>query len=236
LSVAIVMLALVGVGNALVDVGVFTLLARLSDDDVLARVFGAFEGIITLGVAAGAVLASGLIDAFGIHPALVIVGCITPVGVLGGWRALHALDRRVRVRDADIDLLQRVPMLQRLPVVTIEHLAAGLRRTELPAGGTVFEQGDDAQEFYVIERGQASVVGDGQTIRTLGPGDGFGEIALLRECRRTASVRATTALTVCMLSQRIFVTAVAGYSQSATVADSVITDRLSHFRPSSHPE
>jgi MFS family permease len=234
LSVAIVILALVGVGNALVDVGVFTLLARLSGDDVLARVFAAFEGMITLGVAAGAVLASGLIDALGIHPALVIVGCITPVSVLVSWRALHTLDGRARVRDADVDLLQRVPILRRLPGVTIEHLAAGLSRTELPAGATVFEQGDDGSDFYVIERGRAS--GDGRPVRTLGPGDGFGEIALLRECRRTASVRATTALTLCMVSRRMFVTAVTGYSQSATVADSVITENLSRFRPSSHPE
>ena len=236
LSLAIVMLALVGVGNALVDVGVFTLLARLSDDDVLARVFAAFEGIITLGVAGGAVLASGLIDAAGIHPALVIVGCITPVAVLVGWGALCTLDRRVRVRDADVDLLQRVPMLRRLPAVTIEHLAAGLSRARLPPAGTVFEQGDDGNEFYVIELGHATVVRDGQAIATLGPGDGFGEIALLRECRRTATVRATTALTLCTLSRGIFVAAVAGYSRSATVADDVITDYMSHFRPSPGPE
>ncbi len=231
LPVAVVMLALVGIGNALVDVGVFTLLARLSEDAVLARVFAAFEGIITLGVAAGAIVASGVIGALGIRLALVIVGCVTPVGVLACWRALGTLDRRMRVRDVDVELLQLVPMLRRLPDVTIEHLAAGLSRTELPAGGVVFEQGDDGQDFYVIERGQASVIGNGRPIRTLGPGDGFGEIALLRDCRRTASVHATTALTLCSLSSHLFVTAVAGYSQSATAADGVIEDHLSRFSP-----
>jgi CRP-like cAMP-binding protein len=172
-----------------------------------------------------------VIGALGIRPALVIVGCVTPVGVLVCWRALGALDRRMRVRDADVELLQLVPMLRRLPEVTIEHLAAGLSRTELPAGGVVFEQGDDGRDFYVIERGRASVIGDGLPIRTLGPGDGFGEIALLRGCRRTASVRATTALTLCSLSSQLFVIAVAGYSQSATAADGVITDHLSRFSP-----
>jgi MFS family permease len=231
LSVAIVMLALVGTGNALVDVGVFTLLARLSEDAVLARVFAAFEGIITFGVAVGAVVASGLIGALGIHSALVIVGCVTPVAVLVCWRALDALDRRMHVRDADVELLQLVPMLRRLPEVTIEHLAAGLSRTELPAGGVVFEQGDDGHDFYVIERGQASVIGDGLPIRSLGPGEGFGEIALLRGLQRTASVHAMTELTLCRLSRQVFVTAVAGYSASATVADVVITDHLNHFSP-----
>jgi Na+/melibiose symporter-like transporter len=231
LSVAIVMLAMVGIGNALVDVGVFTLLGRLSDDDVLTRVFAGFEGIITLGVAAGAIVASVLIEVVGVRPALATVGCIAPFGVVACWRALGVLDRRVQVRDADIELLQLVPMLQPLRAVTIEQLAAGLIRMELPAGATVFEQGDEGDNFYVIERGQVEVIGDGRAIRTLGPSDAFGEIALLRECRRTASVRATTALTLCTLSRRVFVTAVVGYSRSATIADSLITERLRPFRP-----
>ena len=102
-------------------------------------------------------------------------------------------------------------MLRPLPEVTIEQLAAGLTRTELPAGVSVFEQGDHGYHFYVIEQGTADVVGDGQSIRTLGPGDGFGEIALLQACRRTASVRATTPLTICAMSRTLFVAAVAGY-------------------------
>jgi MFS family permease len=233
--VAIAMLALVGIGNALVDVGVFTLLARLSEDAVLARVFAAFEGIITLGVAAGAIVASGVIGTLGVRPALLTVGCLTPVATLACWRWLRALDWRMRVRDADVELLRMIPMLRPLPEVTIEHLAAGLRRTQVPAGGMVFEQGDDGHDFYVIERGRASVIADGRPIRVLGPGDGFGEIALLRACHRTASVHARTELTLCSLDQHVFVTAVAGYSASATVADDVVTDRLTHFWPEVKP-
>jgi cyclic nucleotide-binding protein/MFS transporter len=231
LSVAIVMLAIVGLGNALVDVGGFTLLARLTHDDVLARVFAGFEGILTLGVAAGSIIASVLIGALGLRPALATVGCIAPIGVVACWRGLATLDRRMRVRDVDIDLLRLLPMFQPLQTVTLEQLAAALIRTDLPAGATVFEQGDEGDCFYVIERGEVEVIGDGQAIRTLGPGDGFGEIALLRECRRTASVRATTALTLCTLSRRVFVAAVAGYSRSAAVADGLISDHLNRFRP-----
>lgn len=88
----------------------------------------------------------------------------------------------------------------------------------------------------MIERGQADVIGDGRAIGTLGPGDGFGEIALLRGYRRTASVRATTPMTLCSLNRRMFVTAVAGYSHSASVADSVINERLIGLAPSSNPE
>ncbi len=230
------MLAIVGVGNALVDVGAFTLPARLADDAVLARVFAAFEGIITLGVAAGALVAPLLIETLGVRGALVVTGVIAPLGALVAWPSLRSLDRRVRVRDADVALLQSVPMLRPLPVATIEQLAARLRRFELAAGEFVFEQGDDGDEFYVIERGHAEVVGDGVTVRMLVPGDGFGEIALLHGSRRTTSIRAATPLTLCTLGRAAFVAAVVGYSPSVTAVEGVITDHLRRFNPGSTPD
>jgi hypothetical protein len=225
----IVLLAIVGVGNALVDVGVFTLIARLVDDAVLARVFAAFEGIITLGVAAGAAVAPVLIGALGIRGALAVCGAVAPLGVIARWPALRALDHRVRVRDGDVALLQRIPMLQPLPQATIEQLAARLGRMQLPAGALVFEQGDVGDEFYVIEQGGAEVVRNGQSIATLNAGDGFGEIALVRDCPRTATVRATTSLTVRTLNRTVFVAAVVGYTPSARAVNQVITGHLSHF-------
>lgn len=228
---AIVMLTIVGVGNSLVDVGAFTIPARLVDDGVLARAFAAFEAILTLGVAAGAIVTPGLIGALGTRTALVVVGVIAPLGVLAGWRGLRALDARLCVRDGDIALLQAVPMLRPLPEATIEQLAAGLERMQLEAGALVFAQGDQGDDFYVIERGQAEVIGDGQTIRTLGSGEGFGEIALLRGCRRTTSVRAATTLLLGKINQRHFVTAVAGYSSSTNLADEVVNEHLIRFSP-----
>jgi len=226
---AILLLALVGIGNALVDVGAFTLPARLADDAVLARTFAAFEAIITLGVGAGAIVTPLVIDAVGIRLALVLIGLLAPFAVLAAWRTLHALDDRVRVQDTDIALLQRVPMLRALPEATIEQLAAGLTRSSLPPGKLVFAEGDHGDDFYVIEQGEAEVVGDGQLIGTIGPGDGFGEIALLRACQRTASVRAVTSLTLCAVSRDGFVAAVAGYSRSMTAADELIAGHLADF-------
>jgi CRP-like cAMP-binding protein len=142
---------------------------------------------------------------------------------------LHVLDDRVRVRDTDIALLQRVPMLRALPEATIEQLAAGLTRSSLPPGELVFAKGDHGDDFYVIERGEAEVVGEGLPIATIGPGDGFGEIALLRACERTASVRAVTSLTLCAVSRDGFVAAVVGYSRSMTAADELIAGHLADF-------
>jgi MFS family permease len=223
---AVGMLAIVGLGNALVDVGVFTLLARLADDAVLARVFAAFEGIITLGVAGGALITPVMIGALGIRTALVAVGALAPAAVVACWPALRRLDLRVRVRDADIALLQRIPMLRILPEATIEQLAARLSRTDLPPAASVFEQGDEGQDFYVIETGQARVVRDGQPVRMLEPGDCFGEIALIRDCPRTASVRAATPLTLRGLTRAVFLAAVTGYTRSAEAVDRVVTEHL----------
>jgi CRP-like cAMP-binding protein len=102
---------------------------------------------------------------------------------------------------------------------------------QLEAGAFVFAQGDQGDDFYVIEQGYADVIGDGRRIRTLGSGEGFGEIALLRGCRRTTSVRATTGLTLERINQRHFVTAVGGYSSSTNIADDVVTEHLTRFSP-----
>ena len=154
---------------------------------------------------------------------------IPPVTVLACWHALRVLDDRVRVRDVDVALLQGLPMLRPLPEATIEQLAARLTRVQVPAGAVVFEQGDEGHDFYVIERGRADVIRDGQMISALEPGAGFGEIALIHDCRRTASVRATTALTLRTLNRPVFVAAVSGYPQSAEVVDRVITSHLVGF-------
>src|SRR5581483_7145315 len=223
---AIALLAAVGVGNALLDVGVFTLIARLAEDGILGRVFAAFEGIITFGVAAGGLAAAALIGAFGLRPALVVVGLLPPAAVIASWRALAALDRRIKIRDQDVAVLHELVMLRPLPESTIEQLASRLTREQLPVGACVFRQGDDGDGFFVIEAGRASVVQDGRPLNELGPGECFGEIALLRDCPRTASVHATTALTLRRLTRTAFVGAVAGYSSSSDAADGVITEHL----------
>jgi predicted MFS family arabinose efflux permease len=225
---AIALLAVVGIGNALADVGAFTLPARLADEAVMARVFAAFEAILTLGVAAGALLSPLVIDLLGVRLALAAVGLVAPLAAGAGWAALRRLDARMQVRDADIELLQDVPMLRALPEATIEQLAAALEHAEIARGRAVFEQGEPGERFYVVEAGRAEVLRDGLTVETLGRGDGFGEIALLRDCVRTATVRASAEAPLCVsiLLRRPFLTAVTGYPASATAGERVVSARL----------
>jgi hypothetical protein len=225
---AIVLLGLVGIGNAVIDVSAFTLMARLADETVLARMFAGFEALLTLGVAAGALLTPVVIDALGIRSALVAIGLLAPLAVAASWPALRRLDAGVRVRDADIEIMRPVHMLGALPVVTIEQLASGLEHTEYAPGNTVFSQGDHGEHFYIVESGRADVIRDGHVVRTLGAGDCFGEIALLRDQPRSATVRAAgdTPLRVSLLRRTAYLTAVTGYPAAAEAGEDLVASRL----------
>jgi MFS family permease len=228
LAAAIVLLGFVGIGNALIDVGGFTLLARLADETVLARMFAGFEAILTLGVAAGGLVAPLVIHLLGVRLALIAIGLIAPLAVVASWPALRRLDGGMRVRDADIEILRSVLMLRALPAATIEQLGAGLEHAEYLPRQVVFEQGARGERFYIVESGRAEVIRDGRVVETVGPGDCFGEIALLRDRPRSATVRASAdgGMRVSVLQRNAYLTAVTGYPASLTAGEEVVTTRL----------
>jgi MFS family permease len=224
----IVLLGVVGIGNALIDVGGFTLLARLTDETVLARMFAGFEAILTLGVAAGGLITPLVVELVGVRPALVASGLLAPLAVAASWPALRRLDAEVRVRDADIETMRPIPMLGALPVATIEQLAGALEHADFEPGHTVFRQGERGEYFYIVQSGRADVILDGRVVRTLGTGDCFGEIALLRDQPRTATVCASahTHLRVSRLRRGAYLTAVTGYPAAAAAGEDLVTSRL----------
>ena len=227
-AAAILLLGVVGIGNALIDVGGFTLLARLADERVLARMFAGFEAILTLGIAAGALLTPLVVELLGVRLALVATGLLAPLAVAASWRALERLDAEVRVRDGDIETMRAVRMLGALPVAMVEQLAGGLEHVGFAPGHAVFRQGERGDYFYVVQAGRADVILDGCIVRTLGTGDGFGEIALLRDQPRSATVRATADahLRVCRLRRSAYLTAVTGYPAAAAAGEELVTSRL----------
>jgi MFS family permease len=222
---AVLLLGLVGVGNALIDVCGFTLLARLTDERVLARMFAGFEAVLTFGFALGGLVAPLVIGTFGVRGGLIAVGLVAPVAVLATSRGQRRLDSEMQVRDADIELLRAVPMLRTLPAATIGQLGAGLRRVEIAPGTPVFTEGDEGDRFYVVESGAVEVTQRGRHINTLGPGEGFGEIALLYRTARTATVRAAgQPVRLAVLERSRFLTAVLGYPSSTTAAQHVVSE------------
>jgi MFS family permease len=223
--VAFMLLGLLGVGNTLVDVAGVTLLQRAVPDAVLARVFGVLESLTWGTIALGSIAASGLVEALGGRGALVVVGALLPLLTVLAWRQLSSLDARPPDAAA-FDLLHRVPILAPLPPAVTEALAAAAHPLRLAAGDVVFSRGDAGDRFYVIEHGEVEVDIDRRAPVVLGPGEFFGEIALLADVPRTATVRARTVVEAYALAGDAFVTAVTGHAESADAADLVIATRL----------
>ena len=230
-AIAFALLAVVGIANALVDIGLFTLIARRAPGDVLAAVYGVLESGIAFGVATGSLLAPLTIHLVGTRAALVWVGLLSPAAVLVAWVRLRVLDTRVDVQDHEIDLLRSMSMFALLPLPAVEQIANGLEPMTVPAGQVVFAQGDVGDRYYLIESGEAEVVGDGAVVTTLRPGAGFGDIALLRRVPRTATVRAATDLRLMALSGERFLAVVASYRPSAAAASADVEAQLSRYAP-----
>jgi MFS family permease len=228
---AAVFLAVVGAGNTVTDVAGFTLLQRVVDDRLLARAFGALDSVFLITLGIGAAIAPVLVSALGSRGALVAAGVLLPVLAALSWPRLRRIDASATA-PAELDLLRGVPLFAPLPAAALEHLSSGLRHERFGAGDTIVSQGDVAGAFYVLQSGEVDVVVDGRPAAVLGPRDCFGEIALLREARRTATVTARTDVDALVLDGDDFVAAVTGHPPSADAAEEVIAARLATAAPS----
>jgi CRP-like cAMP-binding protein len=225
LGVAMCLLAVVGMANSIEDVAGFTLLQRVVPDRLLGRVLGLFWGVAMAAVGLGSLAATGLVSAVGPRPAFLVVGVILPVLTVVSWRRLVAIDRTVGAPSARITVLGSVPMFAPLSVGARERLATRLSRVDVPAGTDVIRAGDAGDRFYIVEDGSLEVVGDG-FVKSAGPGDHFGEIALLRDVPRTATVRALADSKLYALSRDDFLAVVGAHSGVREAGDAVAEERL----------
>jgi Cyclic nucleotide-binding domain/Major Facilitator Superfamily len=224
-AVALLALGVLGLGNTLVDVAGLTLLQRTAPPAVIGRVFGVLEMLLVGTIGLGAALAPLLIDWVGIRWALVVTGAFLPVLAALTWRKLLQIDAESEP-PAGLELLAKIPIFAPLPPPSLERLASQLVPVEVSAGTEVIRQGEPGDGFYLIESGRCAVAVDGASSGELGPGDFFGEIALLRDVPRTASVRAVTDGRLQALGRHEFLDAVAGHPPSARAADAVVGARL----------
>ncbi len=218
--VAVVALGVIGIGNSIVDVNALTIMQRVVPDAVLGRALGALQGLLRATLGIGALVAPGLIALVGAEWALVVTGAVLPVLALLTRPRLSAIDREASAPEAT-ELLRRVPLLAPLPEPVLERLAREATPVHVPAGAPIVREGEIGDRFYVIRSGTVSILG-----RTFGPGDGFGEIALLRDVPRTATASAVTDVELVALEREPFVAAVTGHAPSAAAADTVVAARL----------
>jgi MFS family permease len=229
--VALAALAVVGLGNTLVDVAGLTLLQRSAPPDVIGRVFGVLEMILVGTIGLGAILAPVLIDVIGIRWSLVVTGAFLPVLAALTWRQLLRIDAESHA-PAEVELLATIPIFAPLPEPTLERLAAQLETVNAPAGTVVIRQGDPGDKFYVVADGELEVTVDGAATATLARGDAFGEIALLRDVPRTATVTAKSPVRLLALDREVFLEAVTASPPSARAADAIVGARLGTAHPS----
>jgi MFS family permease len=224
---AVLFLAVLGLGNAVLDVAGFTILQRSVPNAVRGRVFGVLESGVMLGTGIGSALAPALLALLGVRGALIATGLLLPILAVATWRWVARADADAVIPECELILLRGVPMLSPLPMTVLEQVAGDARPVSYATGEPIIRQGDAADRFYILSSGRAEVAADGRRLGELEPGDSFGEIALLRDVPRTASVVAVGPVGAFALDRGDFLAAVCGDQRSLTAAEAVVRERLS---------
>jgi CRP-like cAMP-binding protein len=223
---AIALLAVVGVANSVEDVAAFTLLQRIVPDHVLTRVLGVAWGLVMGAVAVGSVVTPAIVDAVGSRAAFVVAGAILPVLAVTVARLLRMIDHEALAPRLELELIDRVSIFTPLSVAAKEHVAARLVPIEVEPGEVVIRTGDVGDRFYVVAEGELDVDADGRH-STSGPGNFFGEVALLRDVPRTATVQALAPSRLYALDRDDFLVAVTGHSGVRSAGEAIVDERLS---------
>jgi MFS family permease len=221
---ALVLLAVAGGARSLFNVAGQTLLQRTAPSDVLCRVFGVLEMMIMAGTAVGALVAPILVDLGGATAAIVGVGVMLPLLALLGGRRLLALDTSATVPVVAIGLLRSLRLFSALPPPQLEGLARSLEPISAPAGSPIVAQGEPGDRYYAIAEGELEVTIDGTQVNTLRRGDGFGEIALLHDVPRTATVAALTDVELYALEKEPFLEVLTGHPATMETAATIVAE------------
>jgi len=217
--------ALLGLANPLVDVNMDTIVQRVTPDAVMGRVFGSIEACLIATMALGSVAMPLLLHWWDLRIALAVVGLGVAAMALPFLPRMRRLDARLTT-PFGLELLQKIAMFAPLTPATVEGLARKLVRVPVSAGDVVLGEGEQSDRFFVIESGLVEVTQSGVVLRREGAGEFFGEIGLLRDVSRTATVTAVEDTVLQALGRADFLAAVTGQRESALAADDIVSRRL----------
>jgi MFS family permease len=220
------LLVVMGVGFVLLESAYSTLTQRLVADDVLARVFGVEQMLEVIAAALGSIVAGTLVGAFGVRWAIVAVGLVLPLVATLTARRVMGWEAGAVVPERAFALVRRLPVFAPLPVATQENLAMRLAERRYADGEAIVREGEPGEAFYVIADGEVVVTGHGRHRRRMGEGEYFGEIALLRDVPRTATVTADGPVTALAIEREAFLGAVGAHVRSAAAAERSASERL----------
>lgn len=226
IPIAFALLLVSGAGAALAGTHGATLLNRWLPDHVAGRAWGALFGVGAATAALGSLAAPALANWLGIHEAMVPLGLAAALVPILCSPGLRFLESSVTPRPEAMAVLSSTEALSNLPEVCLVRLAAAAVPRQVGAGEVVVAQGDVGDEFFMIESGELQVAQDGHDVRRLGPGDSFGEVALLHSIPRTATVSAVQPSSLLSLDHEIFVATVTGHAPTEDWVDGAVSGLL----------
>jgi MFS family permease len=225
-GLTLLFLGAVGTGRAVIDIATRTLLQRTVRADQIGRVFGVVEGLSGAGLAIGSLVVPALHLVGGATLAIVGTAAVIPLAGLIGGRAILRLDSAAQVPVVEIALLRSMPHFRALPTPELEGLARATQRREFADGQTIIRQGDAGDEFYAIADGQVAVTVDDVWVANRSRSEGLGEIALLRQVPRSATVVAVGPVVVYSLNGATFLSVVTGHGSTQRRAQAIADARL----------
>jgi predicted MFS family arabinose efflux permease len=233
---ALVLLGALGVGYALIEIAGLTLSQRLADDEVLARVQGVLESTYVVTTAVGSALGALAIGLLGVDGTLLLVGGALALLALIAGRRLARCEASVPIPEREYTLLRALGIFAPLPIATLETLAARLEPVPLTAGEVIVREGAPGDRCYLVAEGEIALSKQTGWHTSMGPGDFFGEIALLRDTPRTATARAVGPGLLLALDRADFLPAVTGHARTQQAADTLVSKRVDSHKGESHPD
>ena len=220
------MFGVMGVANVFDDAGVYSALQQVIPSRVMGRALGVRRAVLLLSMGLGSAVAPLLIHAWGARGTLVATGLLLVVIAALFVPSLRAIDSRISAPGPGFALLRQVSFFGPLPFAIVEHLASELQSATYEPGDVIIREGEPGERFYVIAEGRARASKEGKQLSEMGTADSFGEIALLRQIPRTATVTAISRLQARILPREEFLAAVTGNPESVQSADEVVSTRL----------
>jgi Cyclic nucleotide-binding domain len=227
-AAALALISVAGIGVAYQAVCSRTLLQRSALGRSLDLVVGvnALIGVSVSGVSA--FCAAELNAAIGVRGSLRVAAGLAVLGALYALWRLTRIERQSPIDREELDAVKNVAAFGALSVAAANHLAAALVSWQAEAGAIVVRQGDSAEDMFLIRSGVFEAAVDGKRMRMMCQGDHFGEIALLFQGPRTATVRCLEAGTLWRLHREDFLRAMTGNATSKEAMTAIATQRLAY--------
>lgn len=219
----VLLLGAVGIFGTVFSVSAQTLLQRSAPSDSIAGSFSILESLLNIGLGLGAALVRVAMAIDGLTLALctpAIVGFFL-IAVLR--RQLRTIDDAATVPQVEVQLLRSIPIFGGLPAPSIEALARGVVPVSATKGSVVITEGETGDCYFAVAEGELAVTRRGQRVQTLARGGGFGELALIRDVPRQATVTATTDVLMYRIEKASFIETLTRHPVAASAAREIIT-------------